>query len=106
MKLEKPCATNDLGDAQAVGGEWAGFGAVRVGVFDIFSHNSRINQGNDATEGGRGWESRVRADRRDANNERVEVLLGGNETSSCSNSGVTTSELGDNRIGLRKFCGL
>jgi hypothetical protein len=94
---------HDLGDTQPVGVEWGDFRTVRVGIFECFSHNSRINEGDDTAEGGRGWESGVRADRRDVNKERVEVLLSGDKTSGSGDSGVTGSKFRDDQVGLREF---
>jgi hypothetical protein len=67
------------------------------------STDSWVDERNDTSKGSRGWESGVAADRRNANNERVEVLLGGNETTSSSDGSIAGSELGDNAIGLSEL---
>jgi hypothetical protein len=94
---------HDLGNTQPIGVEWSDNGGVGVGVLNSFSADSWVDQRYDTTESGRGWESGIRADRWNADNERVEVLLSGDEAASSSDSTITSAKFGNNVIGLCEF---
>lgn len=98
-------SNHDLSDTQSIGVEWSDNGCVGIGVLDSFSTDSWVNQRHDTTESSRGWESGVRADGWNADNKRVEVLLSGDETTSSSNSTITSTEFCNDVVGLSEFCG-
>lgn len=89
-----------MSNTQAIGIERSGDGSLRVGVLDVLSSNSRINQRNDTTESGGGRESRIRTDRWDADNKWVEVLLSGDKATSGCNSSITGSQFCNDIVGL------
>lgn len=91
---------HDLGNTQSVSIEWVDFRAVGIGILKSFSKNSGIYEGHDTPESSGGWESRIRADGRDVDNERIEVLLGGDKTSRSGDNNITGSKFGDDQIGL------
>jgi hypothetical protein len=93
-------SNHNLSHAQAISGERSDLGAVRVGVLNVFANDSGVDERHDTTESGSGGESGVGADGWDADDEGVEVLLSGNEATSCGDSSITGSELGDDEIGL------
>jgi hypothetical protein len=93
-------SNHDLSNAQAISGERSDLGTVRVGVLNVFADDSGIDERHDATESGSGGKCGVGTDRWDADDERVEVLLGGNEAASCSDRSIAGSELRDDEIGL------
>lgn len=97
-------SNHNLSNTQAIGIERSSNGSLRVGVLEFFSSNSRVDQRNDTTESGGSGKSRIGADRWDADNERVEVLLSGDKATSGSDGGITGSQFGDDLIGLSELC--
>jgi hypothetical protein len=65
--------------------------------------NGRVNKRDNTTESCGGGKSRVGADRWNADNEGVEVLLCGDEATSGGDGSITCSELGDDLVGLSEL---
>ncbi len=88
-------SNHDLRNAQSIGRERGDNRFLRVGILESFSADSRVNERDDTTQGSGGGESGVGADRWDADEEGVEVLLSCNETTSSGNGCIACSELRD-----------
>ena len=102
-EVREALSNHDLSDAQAIGSEGSDDRFSRVGILNILSSDSWVDERNNTTKSGGSWKSRVRADGWDAGDERVEVLLSGDEATSSLDSSIAGAELSDDQIGLREF---
>lgn len=98
-EVAEAVGTHDVGDGQAGGVEGVLQRPGRVGILNVGTDDSRVDEGHDAAEGLRGGQGGIRADGRDVLREGVEVLLGGNELRGRGQDGRVVTELGDDLVG-------